>query len=91
MPLVAVKTKYQVTIPQELRERLDIAEGDLLEADVKNGKLVFTPKSVIDRDPRIDAALDIALKEVKQGKTVGPFDSVEDMKGSLKRKPRKAA
>lgn len=91
MTLVAVKTKYQVTIPQELRERLAIAEGDLLEADVKNGKLVFTPKTVIDRDPKIDAALEVALKEVKQGKTVGPFDSVEEMKASLRKKTRKAA
>jgi AbrB family looped-hinge helix DNA binding protein len=49
MPLVAVKSKFQVTIPHELRQKLAIAEGDLLEAAVKNGKLVFTPKTVIDR------------------------------------------
>ncbi|WP_299430804.1 AbrB/MazE/SpoVT family DNA-binding domain-containing protein [uncultured Meiothermus sp.] len=49
VPVVTVKTKFQVTIPQEVREVLGIAEGDLLEAKVENGKIVLTPKELIDR------------------------------------------
>lgn len=49
MPVVTVKTKFQVTIPQEVREALGIAEGDLLEAMVENGKIVLIPKKLIDR------------------------------------------
>ncbi|MGI8426635.1 MAG: AbrB/MazE/SpoVT family DNA-binding domain-containing protein, partial [Actinomycetota bacterium] len=29
MPLVRVKQKFQVTLPVEVREQLDIGEGDL--------------------------------------------------------------
>ena len=50
MELVTVKTKYQVTIPRKLREELGIDTGDLLEAEVQDGKIVLTPKEVIDRD-----------------------------------------
>jgi AbrB family looped-hinge helix DNA binding protein len=35
MLLVRVKQKFQVTLPAEVREQLDIGEGDLLEAIVR--------------------------------------------------------
>jgi AbrB family looped-hinge helix DNA binding protein len=49
MSIVAVKNKYQVVIPQRLREELGINRGDLLEAKVERGKLTYTPKAVLDR------------------------------------------
>lgn len=50
MPLVTVKTKFQVTIPRELRNELDLNEGDLLDAELEEGRIVLTPKRVVDRD-----------------------------------------
>ena len=49
MPLVRVKEKFQVTIPTELREALDLAVGDILEATVEKDTIVLKPKAVIDR------------------------------------------
>ena len=49
MPLVTVKKKFQVVIPQEVREVLQIGEGDILEAQVEDGRLVYTPKQAVDR------------------------------------------
>ena len=49
MALVTVKNKFQIVIPQSIREEVHIDVGDLLEASVENGKITFTPKSVIDR------------------------------------------
>ena len=49
--LVTVKNKYQVVIPRDLREKLGISRGDVLEAKVERGRLTYTPKSVIDRIP----------------------------------------
>jgi AbrB family looped-hinge helix DNA binding protein len=50
MPLVTVKTKYQVTIPQDVRKAVGVEKGDLLEANVENGKIILTPKTTVDRE-----------------------------------------
>ena len=49
MDIVAVKNKFQIVIPQHIREQVHVEIGDLLEAGVENGKITFTPKSLIDR------------------------------------------
>ena len=51
MAIVTVKNKYQVVIPQALREELGINRGDVLEVRVERGRLTYTPKTVIDRIP----------------------------------------
>ena len=40
---VRVKRKCQVTISAERRSRLGINEGDILEAQVREGAIVLTP------------------------------------------------
>jgi AbrB family looped-hinge helix DNA binding protein len=49
MPLVKVKPKFQVTIPTEVREAVQIEVGDILEATVQGTTIVLTPKTVVDR------------------------------------------
>jgi len=49
MDFVTVKNKFQIVIPQHVREQMHVEIGDILEAGVENGKIVFTPKSLIDR------------------------------------------
>ena len=49
MPLVTVKDKFQVTIPSRVRAQLPLAVGDVLEATVEHGTIVFRPKAVVDR------------------------------------------
>ena len=39
-------------IPQEVSQELDIAEGDILEAQVENGRLVYTPKILVGKKSR---------------------------------------
>jgi AbrB family looped-hinge helix DNA binding protein len=51
MAIVTVKNRYQVVIPQAIREKLGISRGDVLEAKVERGRLTYTPKTVIDRIP----------------------------------------
>jgi AbrB family looped-hinge helix DNA binding protein len=50
MSIVIVKNKYQVVIPQRVREKLGITRGDILEAKAERGKITYTPKAVLDRD-----------------------------------------
>ena len=47
----------------------------MLEVEVQDSKLIFTPKVVLDHETIL--ALDEALDEVEAGETVGPFESVE--------------
>ncbi len=49
MPLVKLKQKGQLTPPVGIRQQLGLSEGDVLEADVEKGRIVLTPKAVIDR------------------------------------------
>ncbi|MBI4903308.1 MAG: AbrB/MazE/SpoVT family DNA-binding domain-containing protein [Acidobacteria bacterium] len=65
MSIVTVKDKYQVVIPQSVRQQLGINRGDMLEAKVERGKLVYTPKVLIDRLREI-APTPPALKAIQE-------------------------
>jgi AbrB family looped-hinge helix DNA binding protein len=80
MELVTVKTKFQVVIPQSIRKRAHLDVGDLLEASFENGKITFTPKTVIDRH------LAEGLEDVAQGRTHGPYPSAAEAVSALERR-----
>jgi AbrB family looped-hinge helix DNA binding protein len=86
MPLVRVKQKFQVTIPDDLRRQVGLEVGDLLEATAKGDTLVFKPKVVIDRD--IEASIEEGLKDIEAGRVFGPFSSVKEFKKALKKRKR---
>ena len=71
MNIVTVKNKFQIVIPQRVREQAHIEIGDLLEASVEDGKITFTPKSLVDRH------LAEGLEDLRKGRTHGPYDSAE--------------
>jgi AbrB family looped-hinge helix DNA binding protein len=65
MEIVTVKDKYQVVIPQAIREKLGISRGDVLEATVERGRLTYTPKTIIDRVPAGKAAREKFFKQLR--------------------------
>ena len=65
MALVTVKNKYQVVIPQAIRQKLGISRGDVLEAKVERGRLTYTPKTVISRIPVNKAERERFLKQLR--------------------------
>ena len=79
--IIKIQRKGQVTIPTRLRIQVGLVDGDLVEAKAERGKIVLTPKMVVDREytPEqrriIDARLAESLDDVKKGRTYGPFDS----------------
>jgi AbrB family looped-hinge helix DNA binding protein len=103
--LVKVQHKGQVTIPSRLRRQAGIAEGDIVEASFQRGQIVLTPKAVIDRAAfpnadgeytpaqrrEINARLAKADREIKSGRTFGPFDHADDMIASIERELKKRA
>lgn len=86
-PTARIQHKGQVTIPTSLRNQAGLSKGDLVEFSLRRGKIVITPKLVIDRSqfPHadddytpaqrriIDARLARAEKEIEQRRTYGPF------------------
>ncbi len=66
MEIVTVKNKFQVVIPQAIREKLGINTGDVLEAKVERGRLTYTPKTVIDRIPAGKAARERFFKRLRE-------------------------
>ncbi|MGD1096670.1 MAG: AbrB/MazE/SpoVT family DNA-binding domain-containing protein [Bryobacteraceae bacterium] len=95
--LVKVHRKGQMTLPSRLRAAIGVAEGDLVEASVQHGKIVLTPKLVIDRSkfPNadddytpaqrriIDARLANSDQDIQRGRTYGPFSAADEMIASL--------
>lgn len=49
MSLVKVRRAAQITLPAEVREKLNVKEGDYLEAEVREGVLMLKPVAVLDR------------------------------------------
>ena len=83
MSLVKVKQKHQITLPSVIRAEVGLAVGDWVEAKVEKGRVVLTPKSIVDR--RIVEA----LADVKAGRVYGPFSSAGDLTKSLRGRIKK--
>jgi bifunctional DNA-binding transcriptional regulator/antitoxin component of YhaV-PrlF toxin-antitoxin module len=81
--LVMVKTKYQVVIPLNIRKRVPLEVGDLLEASFENGRITLTPKTVIDR------RLAEGLEDLAKGRTHGPYSSATEAVAALERRAMK--
>ena len=47
--LVQIRKKAQLTIPQSVREKLGIAEGDFLDVQVRSGEIVLKVKKLVDK------------------------------------------
>jgi len=70
--IVTLRDRSTITISQELRRALGVKPGDHLEAEVKNGRLVLTPVSVIPRtsalSPYGEKKEAVAEREIKRGR-----------------------
>ena len=47
---LALRRKGVITVPQEVRDELDLREGDNLLLTVEDGRIVLTPTALIPRD-----------------------------------------
>ena len=51
MPAVRIGPKHQVTIPQPVREALNLSAGDFLDAAAEGGRIVLTPLQLSAKAP----------------------------------------
>jgi AbrB family looped-hinge helix DNA binding protein len=91
MPLVKVGSKHQVVIPKLVRTKLQVRPGDYVEVSFHKNRAVIKRKKVIDDFPVTDepigpktkSAIRRGLKEVAQGKVVGPFRTADELVAHL--------
>ena len=48
--LIQVRKKAQVTLPQSVRQALNIEEGDFLSVTVHDGEIVLRVKKLVDKE-----------------------------------------
>ena len=70
--LVKIGTSRQVAIPKKIYEQLHLGAGDYLEVEIKKDHIVLTPQVFIEK------RLAEGLKDIKEGKEIGPFLNMDD-------------
>ncbi len=76
MPIV--KVGGQVVIPKKIHDQLGLEPGDYLDVELQGGRVVFTPKTLVDK--RIEEG----LEDIRQGRVYGPFHSAQEAVRSLR-------
>jgi AbrB family looped-hinge helix DNA binding protein len=91
MPTVKLGVSRQIVIPKKLYDELGLEAGDYLEVELyEGGKLLVTPKELVDRHPEVDKRLQEAEADVQAGRVRGPFKSAQEAVKALRSaSPRK--
>ena len=90
MSLVKVKRHSQITIPNDIRRKFKIVEGDYLEIEEHNNELVLKPVKMIHPDEAYfhtkewQAGEREADNDIVEGNLIGTFDNVKDALKALK-------
>ena len=101
--LVKIHRRGQMTLRSSFRAAMGVGEGSLVELSLRNGKTVITPKLVVDRSmfptaddeytPKqrrtIDRGISQSLREYKQGRAYGPFETHAAFIASLHKEAKK--
>ena len=85
-----------MAIPTRLRVQVGLVDGDFVEAIADKGKIVLTPRPIVDREYTpaqrrlIDARLAESLGQVKRGETTKTFETHQEMTAFLHGEASKA-
>lgn len=86
MAAVKLGVSRQVAIPKTIHDHLGLKPGDYLDVEVRDGKVVLTPKTLVDK--HIEARLAEGLEDIKKGRVYGPFRSAKEAVRSLRREQK---
>ena len=82
---VKVREKYQVTIPEDVREKIPLRVGERVEVDVREGEIVIRPVLEVPRGQawfwtqEWQEQIAQSIKDIEKGK-VKVFKSVKEAK-----------
>jgi AbrB family looped-hinge helix DNA binding protein len=81
-PAVKIGTSRQVVIPKKIHDKLGLAPGDYLQVDESKGRVIFTPKTLVDK--HVQARLNEAMQDVQNGRVSRKFRSAKAVARSLR-------
>ena len=84
MPFVKVLRGGQITMPKELREVLEIKEGDILEVQMEKNKVVLKPKVLVDKSKAWERLSQIMTKVGKRHGKVSEKEVDNDVLEAIK-------
>jgi AbrB family looped-hinge helix DNA binding protein len=77
--------KLTITIPEEIRDEIDLHDGDEVEVSTEGSRIVLTPKAELaERHPEIDAALAEGLADLRSGRLSPKFATMQEFRAWLK-------
>ena len=85
MPFVKVLRGGQITMPKELREVLEIKEGDILEVQMEKNKVVLKPKVLVDKNQAWKKLNKIMAKVGKRHSKISEKEVDSDVLEAIKR------
>ncbi|MBI2846574.1 MAG: AbrB/MazE/SpoVT family DNA-binding domain-containing protein [Chloroflexi bacterium] len=94
--LIQVRKKAQVTLPQSVRQALNIEEGDFLDVRVNDGEIVLRVKKLVDKEQawfwtrRWQEGEREAEEDIRTGR-VHSFGSAREAVAFLHKRARKGA
>jgi len=86
--LLRLRKNAQITLPAGVRRAAHIEDGDILDCQVSDGRIVLTPKRLIDKrdawfwSPEWQKAEAEAQADIDEGRVV-EFDSVDELLAHL--------
>ena len=83
MSAVKISVSRQIAIPKKIHEKLGLAPGDYLDVEVKEGKVILTPKTLVDK--RLEKRLAEGLRDIQEGRVTGPFRTAKEALKALRR------
>jgi len=78
-PKLKIGASRQVAIPKKMYDELNLSPGDYMEAEIKNSRIILTPKVFIEK------RLMEGLADIKKGRTAGPFKDAKSTISSLRK------
>jgi len=97
MPWAKVLRSGQVTFPKEVREKLGLKEGDILDFEIGDAMVIVRPKVLVDRQAEGKKLWQIIEKMHAQMEGVDPQEieqaieeSIREVRRGKKTKPAKA-
>jgi AbrB family looped-hinge helix DNA binding protein len=82
MSAVKVGVSRQVAIPKKLHDQLGLRPGDYLEVEVRDNRLILTPKALVEK------RLAEGIEDIKKGRVLGPFKTAKEAIRALRARAR---
>lgn len=73
--IVKLGASRQIAIPKRLWHDLGLRSGEYMEIKKQGKELVLKPKTLVDKE--LEAGLAQSLKEYREGRAHGPFETVD--------------